>query len=107
LPVQVYPLLAEGIKNGRAVTIISNHPRLEWTPHMTAIIEPFLLRLDNTKLIQARGDQFILERQPGPESHVTLKNNSATAQHVRIRYSGDDDSKVLQHDLSPGETWQL
>ena len=105
-PVKFYSLMSRSIKDKRNVTIISNHPRLEWTPHMVAIIAPFYLHLENIKLVRARGDEFIFERQPGSESWASFSNLTEVAENVRVRYSGDDATNVLQHVVNPHTAWQ-
>jgi hypothetical protein len=86
------------------VHIVSNHPRLEWTEHMAAVIGPLKLRMDGVKLSQAHVNDYVFERQPKVENKVTLSNISPTPQRVRVRFA---DGAVQERELKPGETWEI
>jgi hypothetical protein len=105
-PINLFILRSEGVKNGHNVTLISNHPKLEWTPHMAAIIGPVLLHMDDVKLVQARGIDFIFEQDPKGGGSTTFSNMTDTAQPVRVRYTGGEARVVPEHVLQPGETWK-
>ena len=100
----IHDLLWREILKGDDVHIVSNHPRLEWTEHMAAVIGPLKLRMDGVKLSQAHVNDFVFERQPKVENKVTLSNVSPTPQRVRVRFA---DGAVQERELKPGETWEI
>ena len=88
------------------VQIVSNHPRLEWTADMATIIGSFSLRMQGVKLIQSRGEEFVLGSETNSTGKVTVTNVSETPKKVRVRFAGKDGS-AQERMLSPGEIWQI
>lgn len=101
----LYPLMAQKIRTGQTIALLSNHPVLEWTPRMAAIIGPMSLQMENVQLRQARGNNFVFERNGNGKSGVTFSNLSEEPQRVRARFSDTPDFK--QRLLKPGETWTI
>ena len=91
------------------VAIISNHPRLEWTPRMAVAVGPFTVRMQGVRLVDTRGNQFVFASrdQAATPHRIAITNESKTAQSVRIQWQEQAARTVQDRHLAPGETWEL
>jgi hypothetical protein len=103
----VYEFLPAKMHDGFSVRIISNHPKLEWTDSMSAIIGPLQLRMDSMKLLRQTGDDLVFERNPQAKSQVTITNISDEMQRVRVQFADGSEGPWQERRLAPGEAWHL
>jgi 4-amino-4-deoxy-L-arabinose transferase-like glycosyltransferase len=105
----LYPVARSSDGDDPWVTILSNHPRLEWTDCMALAVGPFTVRMQGVQLLDARGSTFVFASrgQPTQPRKITVTNDSATAQTVRIEWQDGGDRIVQSRSLTPGQTWEV
>ncbi len=86
--------------------LVSNHPRLEWTPRMAAGVGPLLVRMEGVKVQQASEHHFVFQRD-GAGGSVSVVNQSPAPRFVRIRILGTGPAVDERRRLQPGETWRV
>ena len=91
------------------VTILSNHPRLEWTERMAMGLGPFTVQMQGARLIETTGCEFIFapHGETTQPRRIVITNDSGTAQSVRVKWQEHDGRTSQGRVLAPGETWEI
>lgn len=90
--------------------IVSNHPRLEYTPRMAVALGPLAVKLDGVHLVSARGGALdatldFWAKQPSVALALTHHGDRPVVARVRIRNVFPE---VMEYRmLAPGESWQI
>jgi 4-amino-4-deoxy-L-arabinose transferase-like glycosyltransferase len=86
------------------VSVVSNHPRLEWTADMSAVFGPIVIRIHNVRVVRWRDREFALNLI-GQHGTVAFTNGSRVPQAVRARITGGPSEMVQERVLAPGDQW--
>jgi 4-amino-4-deoxy-L-arabinose transferase-like glycosyltransferase len=89
------------------VRIVSNHPRLEWTPSLAACWGPWRVRTENARIVRASEDEFVVEASAAGKGAVQVTNESEAPQPVRVRFTGGGTEVVESAVLAPKQTLRV
>jgi 4-amino-4-deoxy-L-arabinose transferase-like glycosyltransferase len=87
------------------LSILSNHPTLEWVDPVAARMGPFVVRLEGVRLSRATAHELVLSRGTRGGA-ATVTNASESPAPLRVLGEGTD---VGHHDgvLGAGERWRV
>ncbi len=100
----VYELARWPAQGEAFVTVLSNHPRLEWTEQMAFGVGPFTVRTERMRLQSAHKDALWFAADGG-SGVVRIINESATPQRIRLRLTGPGVEERVERLLPPGAVW--
>jgi hypothetical protein len=80
--------------------LVSNHPRLEWTPRMAFCFGSLEVMTDRARLRWARGNRF--EFAAGPAGAVVVANHSTVAERITVTLTNQSGGAIRQTLLRPG-----
>jgi hypothetical protein len=83
--------------------IVSNYPRLEWTDRMTCDLKPLRLRMEDVRLLQARGHELLFTSAKD-KGTLTL-THLGQGQAVRVRIGSSARDILEERRLNSGESW--
>jgi hypothetical protein len=86
------------------LSLISNHPRLEWTSDLVFDLDALELRLHNARIHRLSLHELVLQRV-APGARVEILNRALSPQHFRVRWI--DDQIAAGRLLMPGERWVM
>jgi hypothetical protein len=102
----LHELMTRKISRGRSLTIVSNHPKLEWAGSIEGLFGALRVRMEGARLLRQRGNRFEFER-PAAAYLIRVSNESTSPQRVEITLRGPEGSVFHEKQLTPGESWQL
>lgn len=105
LPAGLHVVARWPAKGQPFVTVISNHPRLEWTEQLAFGIGPFSVRTQNLHLRLAYNG--VLWFRTDGAGAVSVKNENAVAHKIRLRVTGPSFDRQAERELAPGESWEF
>ena len=79
---QIYILEKRSAKGAVAATVVSNHPRLEWTDSMAAAAGPMTFTTENARSTGLRDFDFYFSSN-GPGARATVRNQGDRSEQVR------------------------
>jgi 4-amino-4-deoxy-L-arabinose transferase-like glycosyltransferase len=105
LPVgRVYELARWPAEGEAYVSVLSNHPRLEWTEKMAFGVGPFTVHTERMRLQAAHKDALWFATD-GAAGVVRIINESDSPQKIRLRLTGPGVEERVERLLPPGEAW--
>jgi len=86
------------------ITVLSNHPRLEWTEQLAFGVGPFIVHAEGLRLKGAHKNElwFSAARDTGT---VRITNEGTAPQRLRLRITGPQSEEQSEREVEPGETW--
>jgi len=97
-----------GVRDGNVpyLSILSNHPTLEWVDPVTARMGPFVVRLEGVRLSRATAHELVLSR--GTRGGAATVTN-ASEEPAPLRVIGERGTDVGHGDgmLGAGESWRF
>ena len=85
------------------LTILSNHPRLEWTDRVAAQFDTLSVCIENARLVRSRQNELVLSSK-SKNAKITVTNTSAIPHPLSIRWN---DGPPVRKTLASGETWSV
>jgi 4-amino-4-deoxy-L-arabinose transferase-like glycosyltransferase len=85
------------------VSIVSNHPQLEWTKHMALLDGSLRIQMEDARMVHA-SEYDLGFRSAGNHSAVMVTNESDQPRKIRVRLIQDTSETVDERVLTKGET---
>jgi hypothetical protein len=89
------------------VRIVSNHPRLEWTPSMAACWGPWRIQTERARIVRASDAEVVVESSADGKGAIQVTNESDAPQPVRARFIGGGTEVVESAVLAPGQALRV
>ncbi|MFP4581472.1 MAG: ArnT family glycosyltransferase [Candidatus Sumerlaeia bacterium] len=86
--------------------IVSNHPRLEYAPHVATILHGLRVDLYDAKILRAYEEDFIVELTQ-PAGEIAFRNISKETRRFQLTIRNDGDTKKQKIILAPGEETRM
>jgi 4-amino-4-deoxy-L-arabinose transferase-like glycosyltransferase len=106
LPTDLHALARWPSEGEAYITIISNHPKLEWTEQMAFGVGPLTVHTDKLRLKVAHNDGFWFSAESN-DGRARVTNESQSSRRLFVRVTGPGFDSRSDRTLATGETWTV